>query len=81
MVIGDHTTKGVEEKTLKVNVHLINLYFLLCTYPIFKRAVNLAVIEDDIEYKHDSNQSVEASKGCPGGELSLIGNIHPDGEH
>ena len=57
----------------------LSAYFL-STNPVFKRKDVLAVIEDDIEYKHDSNQSVECSKCCPGGELSLIGNIHPDGE-
>ena len=50
------------------------------TNPIFSRADVFAIIEDDIEYKHDSNQSIEASKCCPGGELSSIGNIHPDGK-
>ena len=52
----------------------------MCTYPIFKGANVLAIIEDDIEYKHDSNQGVECSKCCPGGELSIICNIHPNGE-
>lgn len=57
---------------------------LMCnlTNPVFNRKDFLAVIaiEYDIEYKHDSYQNIECSKCCPGGELSIIGNIHPDGE-
>ena len=56
------------------------MYIFLFTNPVFKGADVLAIIEDDIEYKHDSNENVECSKCCPGGELSLVINIHPDGE-